>query len=93
MTLLYHAYKRLTSDLETHVDSMKGMTKEFPWKWKQKVGIAILKSDKINLRKKTVIIDKQALHNDKGVNPTRDTSISSSYCSSFCCASQILCFL
>ena len=37
----------------------------------KKAGVAILISDKIDFKTKTVIRDKEG-HNDKRVNPTRD---------------------
>ena len=50
------AYKRLTSDLETHRLNVKGWEKDFhTYENPKKAGIAILISDKIDFKIKTVI--------------------------------------
>ena len=46
----------------------------------KKDGVTILVSDKINIKIKTVVKDKERLHNDKGVNPTRGYNICKYLC-------------
>ena len=72
---IYAAWKRLTSHLKTHTD----------WKWgnwnkvfyangnQKKVRVAILLSDKINFKTKTVKRNNKGhyIHNDQGINPRR----------------------
>ena len=54
-THIYTVYKRAISDLGTHTD----------WKWgangnKKKAGVAVLISDKIDFKTKSIIKDKEA---------------------------------
>ena len=59
-TCIYAVYKRLTSDLGTHTDWQWGIEKDIPCKWNQKkAGVAILISDKIDFKIKTVTRDKE----------------------------------
>ena len=74
-TCIYAVYKRPISDLGTHTD----------WKWgdgkkifhangnQKKAGVAILLSDKIDFKIKTITRDKegQTLHDDQGISPRR----------------------
>ena len=53
---MYAAYKRLTSAIKTHRLS-EGIEKGTPWK--KKAGVAILISEKIDLKTKTVTRDKE----------------------------------
>ena len=58
-THIYVVYKKPTSDLKTHVD-WERMEKYIPCKWKQKkAGVAILVSDKIDLKIKKITRDKE----------------------------------
>lgn len=58
-------------DVRTH-KSLKGegWKKDTPWKWKQEAGVAVLISNKIHFKTKTVIRQRWASYNDKGINPT-----------------------
>ena len=69
---IYAVYKRLTSKQETHID----------WKWragkryftqmeKKKAGVTMLISDKIDFEIKTMIRDKETLHNNQKINTRR----------------------
>ena len=42
---------------------------------KKKAGITMLISDKIDFKTKMIIRDKEALHNEKGINPAREYNI------------------
>ena len=58
--LFYAVYKRLTSDLNTHVDWKWKDGKHLPCKWKwKKAGIAVIISDKTDFKTKTVTRDKE----------------------------------
>ena len=59
-TQLYAVYKRLTLEVRTHTVKAKGWRKIFHANGNEKkVGVAILISDKIDLKIKTVIKDKK----------------------------------
>ena len=58
-TCIYAAYKRLTLNLKTHTDKVRGWKKAFHKNGNQKkTGVAILASDKIDFKIKTVTRDK-----------------------------------
>ena len=52
----------------------EGMEKGIPCKWKLKTGVAILISDKIDFKTKSVIRQRWVLYN-KGINPTGGCNI------------------
>ena len=59
-THIYAVYKRRTSDLGTHTDKVRGWKKVFHLSVNQKkAGVAILISDKIDFKIKTVTRDKE----------------------------------
>ena len=59
-THIYAVYKRPTADLGTHTDWKEGMEKIFHANGNQKkAGVAILISDKIDFKTKTVTRDKE----------------------------------
>ena len=77
-THIYAVYKKLTSYLKTHID----------WKWEdgqktfhangkqKKAGVAILISDKIDLKIKIITRDKEGLYRMiKGSNQEEDITI------------------
>ena len=64
-TNIYAVYNRRTSDLGTHTDKVRGWKKVFHLSVNQKkAGVAILISDKIDFKIKTVTRDKE-VHNLK----------------------------
>ena len=72
-TYIQAVYKRPTSDLGTHRLKVRGRKKIFHANENQKkAGVAILISDKIDFKIKTVIKrQRRTLHNDQGINPRR----------------------
>ena len=67
----YTLYKRSTSDQGTHTNWKWGDRRVFYAKGNQKkVGVAILISDKIDFKIKTVR-KRGKPHNDQGINPRR----------------------
>ena len=59
----YAVYKKYTSDLKTHIDWKWGWKNIFHANGKQKkAGIAILISDKIDLKIKKIIRDKEGCY-------------------------------
>ena len=62
-THIYAVYKRPTSDLGTHADKVRGWKKIFYANGNQKkAGVAILISDKIDFKIKTVTRDKEGYY-------------------------------
>ena len=71
-THIYVVHKKPTSDLKTHRLKVRGWKNIFHENGKQrKAGVAILVSDKIDLKIKKITRDKGRLHNDQGINPRR----------------------
>ena len=59
-TYIYAVYKKPTSDLKTHIDWKRGWKNIFHANGKQKkAGVAVLISDKIDLKIKEIIRDKE----------------------------------
>ena len=60
-TKIYATYKRLTSDLNKHVDLKweDGKMYSMQMEMKKKVGLAIFKTDKIDLKTKSLTGDKE----------------------------------
>ena len=62
-THIYAVYKKLTSDLKTHRLKVKGWKNIFHAKGKQnKPGVAVLISDKIDLKIRKISRDKEGHH-------------------------------
>ena len=70
-THIYAVYKKPTSDLKTHIDKVRGWKNIFHANGKQKkAGVAILISDKIDLKiKKYYKRQGRTLYNDQGISP------------------------
>ena len=59
-THIYAVYKKPTSDLRTHIDKVRGWQNIFHANGKEKkAGVAILISDKIDLKIKNITRDKE----------------------------------
>ena len=80
-THMYAVYKRPTSNLGTHTDKVKGWKKIFHANGNQKkAGVAILISDKIDFKIKTVTRDKEGHYMMiKGSIQEEDTTIINVY--------------
>ena len=62
-THIFAVYKKPTSDLKTHMTESERMEKYIPCKWEAKeAGVAILISDKIDLKIKNIIRVKEGHH-------------------------------
>ena len=69
---IYAHYKSLTSDLKTHKPKMMAWIKALHANRKAKRdGVAMFIWDKIDFNRKTVMRDKNSLHNDQGIHPRR----------------------
>ena len=71
MTRIYAAYKRPPQNKRSTQTGSEEMEKNIPSKPDKKAGVAILVSDKIDLKTKAIKRDRRTLHNIQGKNPSR----------------------